>query len=760
MDTEAVPDGTGFLAGGGEMGALMRAHDWTATPVGMPAIWPQPLKTAVRLMLTTRHPMFIWWGETLTCFYNDAYRALIGPDRHPSALGRPGREVWAEIWDVIGPQIELVMAGQGATWHERHLIPITRGDRREDVWWTYGYSPIDDEAAPDGVGGVLVVCRDVTAEVRAEQAHAGEAERLRQFFEQAPGFMALLRGPEHVLELTNAAYIRLAGRDVQGRPVRDAFPEITGQGFFELLDRVYATGEAATAHRAPVTLASGPDGTLQQRFLNFVYQPVRDAAGTVTGVFVEGNDVTEAKLAEDALRASEARQALLLELVRTQRATDDPEAMMRAASEAVGRHLGVNRVGFFLMPDDDTLRFTAGWADGNLDQLHGTFPALGIGPAYLAAVRKGVVLGIADVTQDLLTAGSRFAEIGTRASIGVPIIRNGRWHAGMYVNHASPRDWTAEEVALVRDVAEQTWDAVERAHAVQAERALNAALEQRVEERTRERDMVWRTSQDLLMIVGFDGLSRSANPAWTKALGYAPAELIGRRFDALVHPDDLAATGRNLARLTGGAVIRDLDIRLRARDGSYRLYSWHVIPEGDQFYAAGRDMTERRQLEEQLRQAQKMEVVGQLTGGIAHDFNNLLQGITGALGLLQRRVEEGRTADLQRFVGIATEAAQRAAALTQRLLAFARRQPLDPQPVDANRLLVSMRELLERSLGSGIEFKMILADGLWPALCDANQLENTILNLAINARDAMPDGGRLTMETANAERNGAGTHAI
>lgn len=199
-----------FLNDGGTMGALMRAHDWEATPLGLPDAWPQPLKTCVRLMLNSRHPMFIWWGNGLTCFYNDAYSAVLGPDRHPSALGRPGRAVWAEIWDVIGPDVEFVMAGRGATWHERQLIPITRGDIREDVWWTYGYSPIDLDGAPSGVGGVLVICRDVSVEMRADRAQADEAGRLRQLFEQAPGFMAMLRGPDHLFEMANAAYVSLS----------------------------------------------------------------------------------------------------------------------------------------------------------------------------------------------------------------------------------------------------------------------------------------------------------------------------------------------------------------------------------------------------------------------------------------------------------------------------------------------------------------------------------------------------------------------
>lgn len=164
MGGEAVSH---FLSGGGEMGALTRAFDWSKTSLGSPETWPQSLRVTVRLVLTSRHPMFIWWGPELIQFYNDAYRETMGPERHPSALGARGRECWDEIWDIIGPQIEHVMAGEGATWHEDQLVPVTRHGRREDVWWTYSFGPIDLD---DKVGGVLVVCRDVTSEHMARKA--------------------------------------------------------------------------------------------------------------------------------------------------------------------------------------------------------------------------------------------------------------------------------------------------------------------------------------------------------------------------------------------------------------------------------------------------------------------------------------------------------------------------------------------------------------------------------------------------------------
>ena len=166
------------LSGGGEMGALMRNLDWSGTSLGPPSRWPQSLRTAVRLMLNTGHPMYIFWGTEGACLYNDAYRLSIGPERHPGSLGRPAFEVWEEIWDVIEPQIERVMAGRGSTWHENQLLPITRNGVCEEVYWTYSYGPIDDESFANGVGGVLVVCTETTEQVLSRRRLAESEERL------------------------------------------------------------------------------------------------------------------------------------------------------------------------------------------------------------------------------------------------------------------------------------------------------------------------------------------------------------------------------------------------------------------------------------------------------------------------------------------------------------------------------------------------------------------------------------------------------
>lgn len=166
------------------MGALLRAHDWSHSSLGPPSQWSQSLRTVVRLMLNTGHPMFVFAGADGACLYNDAYRESIGPERHPGAIGRPAREVWDEIWPIIGPQIEQVMSGGGATWHVNHLVPITRHGRLEDVYWTYSYSPIDDETAPGGIGGVLVVCSETTQHVLAERRLSESMDRFKELAEQ------------------------------------------------------------------------------------------------------------------------------------------------------------------------------------------------------------------------------------------------------------------------------------------------------------------------------------------------------------------------------------------------------------------------------------------------------------------------------------------------------------------------------------------------------------------------------------------------
>src|SRR4051812_10539564 len=543
-----------FLAGGGQMGALTRAFNWSATPLGKPETWPQSLRTAVRILLNTNHPMFIWWGPQLIQFYNDAYRQTMGPERHPSALGQRGRECWEEIWPIIGPQIEQVMSGGGPTWHEDQLVPVTRHGRLEQVWWTYGYSPIDKD---DGVGGVLVVCRDVTQEHLAAAA---------------------LR--EREAELARVQQVgRIGGLEVDLRT-----------GF-----RNRRSPEYLLIHGLP------PDASNETH------------EDWVARIHPDDREATEKKF-RDAVASDVRDYTVRYRIIR---------------------------------PNDGELRWI---------------------------------------------------------SVKSTIERDGNGKALRLVGaHTDITEQVEAERALQQSKAKQRKLAGQLAD-------LNATLAERVEKKTRERDRIWNVSQALLLLAVPNGVCQTVKPAWTRTLGWSEADLLNRTSQWLEHPDDGGVTRAQVRKLSADNTTVRFESRFRHKDGSYRWLSWTGVSDKDCIYAVARDVTadkaatdRLKATEEALRQSQKMEAVGQLTGGIAHDFNNLLTGIVGSLDLLQTRLDQGRTENVSRYINAAMTSANRAAALTHRLLAFARRQPLIPKSVDANQLIVSLEDLLRRTIGERID---------------------------------------------------------
>ncbi|MDP1026886.1 ATP-binding protein [Sphingomonas sp. KR1UV-12] len=325
------------------------------------------------------------------------------------------------------------------------------------------------------------------------------------------------------------------------------------------------------------------------------------------------------------------------------------------------------------------------------------------------------------------------------------------WFTFSYSRVLDPRGEVAGLFILTNETTARVLADAALARSQDELREANRMLEVRVEQRTVERDRVWQLTNDLMATARLDGHLVQVNPAWERLLGWTEEELLTRPFIEIVAADDHAETADVVARLSAGEVVSGFVDHVLTKDGGARTIMWTAVPEAgsDLFYIIGRDLTEQHNVEEALRQAQKMQAVGQLTGGLAHDFNNLLTGMMGNLELLQLRLAGGRLDDLDRFVLAAQGAGRRAAALTQRLLAFSRRQTLDPRPADVNRLIAGMEDLIRRTVGPANELEVVGAGGLWTANIDAGQLENAILNLCINARDAMPDGGRITIETAN-----------
>ncbi|MDF9864196.1 PAS domain S-box-containing protein [Methylorubrum pseudosasae] len=291
---------------------------------------------------------------------------------------------------------------------------------------------------------------------------------------------------------------------------------------------------------------------------------------------------------------------------------------------------------------------------------------------------------------------SWFDAYGEVARTGIPVrfesgtVAPGRWYDVHALRVGEPEQHRV--AVLFNDITDR--------------RRLEGHLEAAAQERADERDMVWRASRDLFAVCGLDGIFRKVNAAWTEMLGWKPGDVVGARFDAFVHPEDLGMSVRAFERVGSGVALDDVDVRVRQRDGGYRWVSWNAIPRGDHFYAAGRDVNERRALEEQLRQSQKLEAVGQLTGGVAHDFNNLLTVIKSSTDLLKRPdlAEERR----QRYLGAISDTGDRAAKLTAQLLAFARRQALRPETFAADRAVAAVSDMVWTLTGARVQIELDL----------------------------------------------------
>jgi PAS domain S-box-containing protein len=298
-------------AAGGELRRLVREHDWARTPLGVVDEWPETLRLAVDMVLGSGFPQMVLWGPELVQIYNDAYARLAG-DNHPAALGQRLREFWPQLWAVNGPLFER--AWRGETVHlenARYAFPL-EGDRVDERFYSSSYSPIHD--ADGTVVGLLVTLVETTLAMRTQEMQAererlvGEVQRernrLEDVFRQAPTFLAILHGPEHVFQLVNDAYYQVVGhRDLIGKRAAEAIPEVIEQGFIGLLDEVLRTGQPFIGREIPVMLQRLPGGELEQRYLDFVYQPLTEADGSRIGIVAHGSDVTDQVLARRTVEA-------------------------------------------------------------------------------------------------------------------------------------------------------------------------------------------------------------------------------------------------------------------------------------------------------------------------------------------------------------------------------------------------------------------------------------------------------------------------
>ncbi len=341
-----------LFRGSSELAQLCRNLNWSSTSLGGAESWPEALRIVVRMALESPFPICLWCGPDLILVYNDSYRTLLG-SKHPRALGQAGPLVWSEIWPDIETMFETIREGGSAAYAENARFVM---EREHGVpayaWFTFALSPVRDESGE--IVAFVNIVSETTTRVRAEseaaqaRAAAERAERqLREVFDQAPAFLAVVRGPNHVFEYMNDAYLDLIGRrDVVGKPVHEALPEVREQGFIDLLDNVYTTGEPFVGREIPIGFASD-SATQRIVYVDFVYQALRSPTGEIAGVVAHGSDVTAAVLArrdverllglsEDARRdaqESEAQYRFMANSIPVQVWTASPDGQLDFVSE-------------------------------------------------------------------------------------------------------------------------------------------------------------------------------------------------------------------------------------------------------------------------------------------------------------------------------------------------------------------------------------------------------------------------------------------
>ncbi|WP_197488109.1 PAS domain S-box protein [Bordetella ansorpii] len=647
------------------------------------------------------------WGPGMTMLYNEAFAPFLGK-RHPDALGRSFQETWHDVWHEIGPLVERALAGESIRLEDMHLR-MTRNGREEDTYWTFSYSPLRDG---DRIVGVLDVATETTSMVMTRERARVDAERVQ---------LALAAGaiigtwvwhlPTDCFTV-DEAFARSFGLDPalgrEGLSLEQVIATVhpdDRRGLIEAIDEVIARG-GAYAHQYRVRRYDGKYYWLEA---NGRVELAPDGTPlSFPGVLIDVQD----------RRAVEAERDHAIARLRTLNA--ELEQKVLAQSMVRGRTwqlspdiLGVlNEQGYF-EASNPAWQTTLGWSEEEigrthfLDFLHPD-DRIETQAAWEALKDSGVIAPRFENRYRHKRGGWRWL-----AWVGVP-------DAGKL--YCAARDVTAEKEAQAELVR-----------------------------RTEERDRLWETTNDLMGSAGQHGYLKAINPAWSAQLGWSRDELLGQPFSALFKPADRARITEAMRRLVEGEEIGGFGGGVLCKDGSEREIIWTASFDAAMgvFHMVGHDVTELHAAEASLRQAQKMEAVGQLTGGLAHDFNNLLAGISGALELMHLRVRQGRLHDVEKYMAAAQGATKRAAALTHRLLAFSRRQTLAPRPANIGHVILGMMDMIQRSVGPGISVEYVPSGDPWITLVDVSQMENALLNLCLNARDAMPDGDRITITSAN-----------
>ncbi len=763
----AGPFDPGFRPAGTGMAQAILDLDWSQEDTRALAL----LRPALSLCLASSFPTAIYWGADLRLLYNDAWSLIIA-DRHPSALGRPAQDVWADIWPIIGPQMQQVIeTGEPLSLFDQ-MLPMIRHGRREETWWTYSFTPI---FAEDGsVAGIFNQGHETSGRVLEDKR-----QRLRLALDEARRAL-----PDPADFITEAS--GMLGRHLAVERV--GYAEMDGTDTFAVIHRYWTDGTVPSLSGA---LQLDSFGTALARTLR--------SGETIRIDDALDDPLTHGDGTEQAFAAVGVRATIDVPLIRHGRLTailfvhakeirawaDHEEVFTQEVAARIWEAVERNRAHALLRESEERYRQLLAASQRQTAELQAVLESMPDG-VYIGGAQGITIanqpaldqLGFATREELNRDVGTLADEIMTRDAVtGAPITVADQAFSRALAGEKVVRDVIVRhrisgEERIVRSAAAPVkidgqviaavavnTDVTERRRAEADLRLLNETLEARVDAALAERRLwasIFETTDALINALDSDYRFLAFNHAYAEAFarntGRRPvigASLLEYLGD---DPDHHSAQARWSRALSGEdfAMVE----RLGAPGADERHYELRLNPLRDKdgvvigAFQYGIDVTQRlrdaarlAETEEALRQSQKLEAMGQLTGGVAHDFNNLLTPIIGSLDLLQRRGIGDEKA--QRQIGAALQSAERARVLVQRLLAFARRQPLQPAPVDIAGIIEGMAELIASTSGPRIRIEVDVEPGLPPALADANQIEMAILNLAVNSRDAMPEGGRL-----------------
>lgn len=755
-DVEFEKPGLEFLDGGGEAGALVLSQDWSLSPLGSPEHWPQSLRSVVGLLLNSKFPMFVAWGPDLGFLYNDPYAEILG-SKHPAAMGQPFQQVWAEIWNDIAPLVDAALRGK-ASFSENLPLRVIRKGYEEDAWFTFSYSPVRDESGT--VVGMFCAVAETTKSVLDDR---------RQTFR--------LHLEERLRDVATADEIMAIAAGSLGRALnvaRVGYGEIDQAEQHVMVHRDWTDGRigsVAGRHRmddfGPPIIAELKTG--RPMFVDDVTSDPRvtGSAGAFAAIS------TRSVLAVPLVKGGRFTALLYLHHTEARRWTAEETALATDVAERTWASVERARAEASLRRRETRLRAVFDQAAAGFARTDLTGRFLEVNDRYCEIVGRSreelLESRMHDLTHtDDLTANVPLFEAASSTGHSFDIEKR-------YVRPDGGSVWVRNGVSALRStegvvegILAVSIDVTARKKAEQDLTRLNETLEQRISEAVaaqREADALYHAyfsnSPEALFVIGVepDGsfVVEETNPAHEAAVGMQLKDIRGKRVDDIL-PEPAAKlilkTYRHVVKV--GTVYQyreEYDL-----DGDPQHWDTSIVPVHDEhgrvvrLIGSSRNVTRQVVAEEALRQSQKMEAMGQLTGGVAHDFNNLLTPIVGALDVLQRNGVGGERE--QRLIAGAAQSAERARTLVQRLLAFARRQPLQPVAVDLPRLVAGMAELISSTSGPQIKVVVDASQDLPSAKVDPNQLEMAILNLAVNARDAMPEGGtlRISVEAATVGR--------